>query len=116
MCSLASSVHGEHSKNTMLNSTHCNSSQEFDDVSNILRMVALAAETITAARISQAIRLPIQVVAASIARVNGSNAVQQCIQGAHLTTPLYRLCGLAGPLIYFCFISPRLAMRPSLPP
>ena len=31
MCSLSSSVHGEHSRNTALNSTHCSSSQEFDD-------------------------------------------------------------------------------------
>ncbi len=54
MCSLSSSVQGEHSRNTMLNSTHCSSSQEFDEVSNILRTVALAAETTTAARISQA--------------------------------------------------------------
>ena len=75
MCSLASSVHGEHSKNTMLKSTHCNSSHEFDEVSKILRIVALAAETSTAANISHAILLPIQVVPASIARVNGSNAV-----------------------------------------
>src|SRR6187402_744725 len=31
MCSLASKVHGEQSKKTMLNSTHCSSSQELDD-------------------------------------------------------------------------------------
>ena len=37
MCSLASSVHGEQSRNTALNSTHCSSSQEFDEVSNTLR-------------------------------------------------------------------------------
>ncbi len=105
MCSLASSVHGEHSKKTMLKSTHCNSSQEFDDVSKILRTLALTAETITAASMSHAIRLPTQVVAASITRVTGSNAVQQCIQGAHLTTPLYR--PLAWPpagLIIFAYI------------
>ena len=60
MCSLASNVQGEHSRNTMLNSTHCSSSQEFDDMSKILRTVALAAETITAARMSQARRLPSQ--------------------------------------------------------
>ena len=74
MCSLASSVHGEHSRNTALNSTHCSSSQTFDEVSNTLRTVALTAETSTATRISHATRLPIQVVAASIARVTGSNA------------------------------------------
>ena len=76
MCSLASSVHGEHSRNTMLNSTHCSSSQEFDDVSKILRTVALAAETSTAARISQDRRLPIQVLIASIRRLNGRSALR----------------------------------------
>src|SRR6202142_2604112 len=54
MCSLASSVHGEHTRNTALNSTHCNSSQEFDEVSKILRTEELTADTTTAARISQA--------------------------------------------------------------
>src|SRR5262245_8680037 len=44
MCSLASNVQGEHSRNTMLNSTHCNSSQEFDDISKTFRTVALIAE------------------------------------------------------------------------
>src|SRR6516225_3710283 len=73
MCSLASRVHGEHSRNTMLKSTHCSSSQEFDDVSNILRTVALSADTTTAARISQAKRLPIHVSMASIRRAIGSN-------------------------------------------
>src|SRR5450759_933633 len=48
MCSLSSSVQGAHSRNTALNSTHCNSSQEFDEVSKILRTVALTAETTTA--------------------------------------------------------------------
>ena len=74
MCSLASSVQGEHSRNTMLNSTHCSSSQEFDDVSKIFRTVALTAETTTAARISHARRFPSQMVIASITRVTGSNA------------------------------------------
>lgn len=74
MCSLASSVHGEHIKNTTLKSTHCNSSHEFDEVSKILRTVALAADTMTAAKISHATRLPIQVVAASMMRDTGSNA------------------------------------------
>src|SRR5690348_3751480 len=54
MCSLASSVHGEHRRNTALNSTHCSSSHEFDEVSKILRTVAFAAETTTATRMSQA--------------------------------------------------------------
>src|SRR6185437_4869176 len=75
MCSLASRVQGEHSRNTILNSTHCSSSHEFDEVSKILRTVALAAETTTAARISHATRLPIQVVIASITRATGSNAL-----------------------------------------
>src|SRR6516164_2120319 len=72
MCSLASNVHGEHNRNTTLNNTHCNSSQAFDEVSKTFRTVALAADTITAARISQARRRPIQVVTVSTTRVAGS--------------------------------------------
>ncbi len=75
MCSLESRVHGEHSRNTMLNSTHCSSSQEFDEVSKILRTLALAADTTTAARISHDTRLPIQVLTASTTRVAGSNVL-----------------------------------------
>src|SRR5262245_65946059 len=59
MCSLASNVQGEHSRNTMLNSTHCSSSQEFDDVSKTLRTVALAAETIRATQLIDAYRYTI---------------------------------------------------------
>ncbi len=70
MCSLSSSVHGAHSRNTALNSTHCNSSQEFDDTSNILRTVALLAETATARRISHAHQRPIDVLAASMTRLS----------------------------------------------
>src|SRR6266567_622003 len=36
MCSLSSSVHGEHNRKTTLNSTHCSSSHELDEVSNVL--------------------------------------------------------------------------------
>src|SRR5207342_3815926 len=74
MCSLASNVQGEQSRKTMLNSTHCNSSQEFEDVSKTLRIVALTAETMTAAKISHASRLPSHVLKASMTRVNGSKA------------------------------------------
>src|SRR6266542_3800215 len=49
MCSLTSSVHGEHSRKTKLNSTHCSSSQAFEEVSNTLRTVALVAEMSTMA-------------------------------------------------------------------
>ena len=73
MCSLDNRVHGEHSRNTMLNITHCNSSHELDDKSKILRMVALAADTKTAARISQDKRLPSQVLSRSISRLSGNN-------------------------------------------
>ncbi len=45
MCSLASSVQEAQSRNTMLNSTHCSSSQEFDEMSNTLRTIAFDAET-----------------------------------------------------------------------
>src|SRR5262245_9917025 len=74
MCSLASNVQGEHSRNTTLNRTHCNSSHEFDDTSKTFRTVALIAETITAASINHANRFPIHAVTASTARVVGSNA------------------------------------------
>src|SRR6266702_610074 len=70
MCSLSSNVHDEHSRKTMLNSTHCSSSQELEEVSKVLRTVALIAETMTATRISHASRLPVQRVNASILRLN----------------------------------------------
>ena len=53
----------------MLNSTHCSSSQEFEEVSKILRTIALSADTTTATRISHARRLPIHLVNASIPRL-----------------------------------------------
>ena len=71
----------------MLNSTHCSSSQEFDEVSKILRTVALSAETTTAARISHAMRLPIQVVTASITRVTGSNAFSNASRAPTCISP-----------------------------
>src|SRR5258707_15807158 len=76
ICSFDSSVHGEHIRNTMLNSTHCNSRHEFDDVSKILRTLALTADTTTAARMSQDRRLPIQVFMASIRRLNGRSVLR----------------------------------------
>src|SRR4051794_34627828 len=69
MCSLSSSVHGEHSRNTMLNSTHCSSSQELEDISKDLRTIAFIADTTTASRISQARRLPVHFVNASMPRL-----------------------------------------------
>ncbi len=60
----------------MLNSTHCSSSHEFDEVSKIFRTVALSAETTTAARISQARRLPTQVLKASIRRLTGRSRLR----------------------------------------
>src|SRR5437763_233654 len=66
MCSLSRSVHDAHRRNTALNNTHCNSSQEFDDMSNTLRTVALTADTTTAARMAHATHLPICVLMASI--------------------------------------------------
>ena len=62
MCSLASSVQGEHSKNTMLNSTHCNSSHEFDEVSKTLADGGIGSGDEYGGHISHAIRFPIQVV------------------------------------------------------
>src|SRR5882757_1188288 len=69
MCSLSSSVHGEHSRNTTLNNTHCSSSQELEEVSKVLRTIAFIAETTTATRISHANRLPVHFVNASIPRL-----------------------------------------------
>ena len=66
MCSLSSSVQDAHSRNTMLKSTHCSSSHELEDVSNVFRTIAFSAEMTTASRISQARRLPVQRVNASI--------------------------------------------------
>src|SRR6266480_3239489 len=66
MCSLSRSVHDAHKRNTALNNTHCSSSQEFDDMSNTLRTVALTADTTTAARMAHATHLPICVLMASI--------------------------------------------------
>src|SRR5438477_3144105 len=73
ICSLSSSVHGEHSRKTTLNNTHCSSSHEFEEVSNDLRTMALMAEMITAVRISHARRLPVQRVKASIPRLKFSS-------------------------------------------
>src|SRR5882762_6288834 len=70
ICSLSSSVQDEHIRKTMLNSSHCSSSQEFEEVSKVLRTMAFIAETTTATRISQASRLPIHLVHASISRLN----------------------------------------------
>src|SRR6266849_1297258 len=69
ICSLSSSVQHEHSRNTMLNSTHCSSSQELEEVSKVFRTVALRADTTTATRISHARRLPSHLVNASIPRL-----------------------------------------------
>ena len=54
----------------MLNSTHCSSSQEFEEMSKDLRMIALIVETTTATRISHARRLPVHLVNASIPRLS----------------------------------------------
>src|SRR5258706_12272834 len=70
ICSLSSSVQDEHSRNTMLNSTHCSSSQELEEMSKDFRTVALSAETMTATRISHARRLPSHLVNASLARLS----------------------------------------------
>src|SRR5450759_3262304 len=66
ICSLSSSVQDEHSRNTTLNSTHCSSSQELEEVSKLVLMMALSSDTTTAIRISHARRLPIHLVNASI--------------------------------------------------
>src|SRR5262245_2207721 len=70
MCSLERRVHGEHRRNIVPNSTHCSSSQAFDEVSNTFLIVALVAETITTIRISQDKTLPIRKLTASMARLS----------------------------------------------
>src|SRR5262249_49366933 len=60
MCSLESSVQGEHNRNIAPNITHCSSSHAFDEVSNTFRIVALVAEMITTIRISQDKTFPIR--------------------------------------------------------
>ena len=116
MCSLASSVQGEHSRNTMLNRIHCSSSQEFDEVSKTLRTVALIAETITAARISHARRLPSQMVMASTTRVAGSNAFSIASRAPTCFSPLPDRGDIAVRCCYFSFCPHGLAQGPSLPP
>src|SRR5665647_3635532 len=116
MCSLASRVHGEHSRNTMLNSTHCSSSQEFDEVSKILRMLALTVETITAARINHAIRLPSHVVVASITRVAGSNAFSTASRAPTGNSPLYGHRYPAGRHFILLLRPHGGGQRPLLPP
>jgi hypothetical protein len=66
MCSLSRSVHDAQSRNTKLNSTHCSSSQAFEDISNVLRTTALIAEMTTASRIAHAHHLPICTLMASM--------------------------------------------------
>ncbi len=44
-CSFNWSVQGAQNRNTMLNKTHCSSSQAFDERSKTLRTVALTADT-----------------------------------------------------------------------
>src|SRR3974390_1964069 len=91
-CALASNVHGEHNRNTTLNNTHCNSSQAFDEVSKTFRTVALAADTITAARISQGRGRPIQVGTVSTTRVAGNKDLSnrsRPLTGTPLGQPLW---------------------------
>ena len=70
---------GEHSRKTTLNSTHCSSSQELEEVSNVLRTIALSAEMMTASRISHARRLPVQRVNASIPRLKLQERLQRSV-------------------------------------
>src|SRR6185437_5746324 len=107
MCSLARSVHGEHNKNTALNSTHCSSSQAFDEVSKILRTVALTAETITAAKISQARRLPIHVLIASMTRDGASNTLSTASRAPTDLSPSGRPTNAVSRTVIFVFHPPR---------
>ena len=84
MCSLSSSVHGEHSRNTTLNNIHCSSSQEFDEVSNTLRTVALAADTTTATRISHESQRPSRALNASMVPLTLSSALRSASKSGPL--------------------------------
>src|SRR5690349_19833669 len=77
MCSLSRNVQDAQSRKTTLNSTHCSSSQAFDDMSNALRTIALIAETTTASRIAHAHQRPICTLTASIALLRLSSARTQ---------------------------------------
>ena len=68
----------------MLKSTHCSSSHELDEMSNVLRMMALTADITTAKRISQARRLPVHLVNASIPRLNFKSACNGNPPNSHL--------------------------------
>src|SRR5881398_3272572 len=85
MCSLSSKVHGEQSRKTMLKSTHCSSSHELDEMSSVLRKTALTADITTATRISQARRLPVHFVNASIPRLSFKSACNGNPPNSHLS-------------------------------
>src|SRR3954471_15940001 len=104
MCSLSSRVQGEHSRKTMPNRTHCSSSQELDEVSKVLRTMALTVDTITATRMSQARRLPVHLVNASIPRLIFRS---DCNDGPPPGVPLpYCFTPLAEPAGHHGFCSP----------
>jgi hypothetical protein len=84
MCSLSSRVQGEQRRKTMLKSTHCSSSHELDEMSSVLRKTALTADITTATRISQARRLPVHRVNASIPRLNVKSACTAILPNSHL--------------------------------
>ena len=73
MCSLESSVHAAHSRNTAPNRIHWISSHELEEVLKTLRTVALAALMRMAARMAQATTWPMRALKASTARLNRSN-------------------------------------------
>src|SRR5712691_8799890 len=87
ICSLSRRVQDEHSRKTMLNSTHWSSSQELEEVSKLLRTMALRADTTTATKISQARRLPTHLVNASIPRLTFRS-------DCNVVLPRLRLCRL----------------------
>ena len=103
---------GEHKRNTTLNRTHCNSSHELEEVSKTFRTAALTADTITAARTSQATRLPIQ----AVAEIDRSRHRQKCFQHSINVVQKQSPTNAAGlcPADFF-FNSPRLSrwLRPT---
>ena len=112
MCSLASRVHGEHSRNTTLNSTHCSSSQEFDEVSKILRTVALARRDQHGGQDQPGHAFANPGVDRVDSAAIGSNALSNASRAPTSISPR-PAAGAAGRSFYFCLGPHGLALRPS---
>src|SRR5689334_8188143 len=77
MCSLESSVHGAHSRNTTPKSIHCSSSQALEEVFSVLRTIAFTVLTSTASRMAHAKTIPSFVLNRSMARLIPSSVFKE---------------------------------------